>query len=79
MTDKRKTVIATCLTVLLFGGSFLVQLSKKPEFSIRPSFNTTLMAPSYLFTRSNNVQGFIENSKALFSQAQKAAQEDKQK
>jgi len=77
MTSKRRTVIAACMTMLLFGGSFLIQLSKKPEFSIRPAFNTTLMAPSYLFTGSNNVQGFVDNSKALFTDAQEAAQEEK--
>jgi len=77
MTNKRRTVIASCLTVLLFGGSFLIQLSKKAEFSVRPVFNTTLMAPSYLFTESNNVQGFIENSKSLFTEAQKLAKKDK--
>jgi hypothetical protein len=65
------------MTLLLFGGSFLIQFSKKPEFSIRPAFNTTLMAPSYLFTHSNNVQGFLESSKTLFNDAQEAALEDK--
>ncbi|NQZ20895.1 MAG: FHA domain-containing protein [Colwellia sp.] len=77
MTSKRRTVIASCLTLLLFGGSFLIQLSKKPEFSVRPVFNTTLMAPSYLFTDSNNVQGFIENAKSLFTEAQESAKKDK--
>ncbi len=77
MTNKRRSVIAACLTLLLFGGSFLIQLSKKPEFSIRPAFNTTLMAPSYLFTGSNNVQGFIENSKSLFTKAQESAKKEK--
>jgi hypothetical protein len=76
MTDKRKIFIASCLTLLLFGGSFLVQLSKTPDFSIKPHFNTTLMAPSYLFTQSNTVQGFIENSQSLFDEAQKEAQDD---
>jgi hypothetical protein len=79
MTDQRRTVIAACLTILLFGGSFLIQLSKKPEFSIRPDFNTTLMAPSYLFTGSNNVQGFIESSKSLFTKAQAAAKTEEKK
>jgi hypothetical protein len=77
MSGKRRTVVASCLTILLFGGSFLVQLSKKPEFSIRPAFNTTLMAPSYLYTDSNNVQEFIENSKVLFTKAQKDVKESK--
>ena len=77
MSTRRRTVIASCMTLLLFGGSFLIQLSKKPEFSIRPAFNTTLMAPSYLFTHSNNVQGFLESSKTLFNDAQEAALEDK--
>ena len=77
MTSKRRTVVATCMALLLFGGSHLIQLSKKPEFSIRPAFNTTLMAPSYLFTSSNNVQDFIGNSKALFTKAQEAAKEEK--
>ncbi|MFT6207953.1 MAG: hypothetical protein ACJA0T_001870 [Colwellia sp.] len=76
MSNQRRTVIASCMTLLLFGGSFLIKLSKKPEFSIQPAFNSTLLAPSYLFTGSNNVQGFIENSKVLFSDAQEAAKKE---
>jgi len=35
------------------------------------------MAPSYLFTNSNNVQGFIENTKSLFTKAQESAKKEK--
>ncbi|GLX78839.1 hypothetical protein tinsulaeT_21790 [Thalassotalea insulae] len=75
MTKKRRLVVAVCLTSLLFGGSFLVQLSKKPEFSIRPQFDATLLIPDLLIAKSTDVDNFINNSNKLFQQVDKAKQE----
>jgi len=71
MSKTRRMVIAASLTTLLFGGGFLVQLSKKPEFSARPHFNATLLTPSFLFTSSNSVDKFISDSDKLFKKVQK--------
>jgi len=76
MSSKRRTVVAVCLTTLLFGGSFLIEMSKKPDFSIRPHFNSTLLTPSFMFAKSSSVDEFIENSNGLFSEAKKATKED---
>lgn len=75
MTNTRKTVVASCLTLLLFGGSYLVQLSKKPEFTIKPSFNATLMTPNFLFAPSSSVDEFITSSDKLFEKVDKKAKE----
>ena len=75
MTHSRKILLASCLTVLLFGGNYLVKLSKKPEFSAKPTFNSVLMTPGFLFASSSNVEDFVANSNKLFEKADKAAQE----
>lgn len=73
MSDKRRIVVAASLTTLLFGGSFLVQLSKKPDFSISPKFDSTLMTPSFMFAASTDVDTFINDSNKLFKRVDKAA------
>jgi hypothetical protein len=77
MTPRRRNVVSVGLVILLFGGSFVVQMSKKPDFNPRPQFNTTIMSPSFLFTPSNDVQSFVSDSAALFEQATKVAEKDK--
>jgi len=77
MGKTRRLVIAASLTTLLFGGSFLVQLSKKPEFSARPHFNSTLLTPSYLFAQSNTVDEFINHSDKLFKRVDSAKKDNK--
>lgn len=76
MTARRRTVVSAGLVVLLFGGSFSVQMSKKPEFNPRPQFNTTIMPPAFLFSPSSNVESFVNDSSALFEQATIAAEKD---
>ncbi len=77
MSKRRRLVAAASLTLLLFGGTFLVQLSKKPDFSIKPQFNSTLMTPSFMLAPSSSVDNFIENSAKLYEKAQKEASKDK--
>ncbi len=77
MTPRRRNVVSVGLVVLLFGGSFIVQMSKKPDFNPRPQFNTTIMSPKFLFTPSSDVKSFVSDSSALFEQATKAAEKDK--
>jgi len=62
---------------LLFGGTFLIQYSKKPEFTVKPHFNTTLMSPSFMFSSSNSVDDFIDNSSQLFDKVAKEAKKKK--
>ncbi len=76
MTAKRQLVVAASITTLLFGGSYLIQYSKKPEFSARPHYDSTLMAPSFLLTSSSSVDEFIDDSSKLFAKANKAANKD---
>jgi hypothetical protein len=77
MTARRRNVMSVGFVVLLFGGSFIVQMSKKPEFSARPHFSTTIMTPSFLFASSSSVDKFVEDSSELFAKAKKVASEDK--
>lgn len=69
MSAKRRTVVAASLTVLLFGGSYLIQLSKQPEFTIKPKFNNVLMTPNFVFAPSSDVDSFIQKSNKLFEKA----------
>ena len=75
MSSKRRIVVSASLTLLLFGGSYLIQYSKKPEFNPRPNYNATIMMPSFLLTASSNVDKFIEDSSKLFDKTSKNAQE----
>lgn len=77
MTARRRIVVSTCLTLLFFGGSYLIQLSNKPEFSARPHYDATIMTPSFLVVPSSNVDKFILDSEKLFGKAQKAAAKKK--
>lgn len=76
MGKVRRFVTALSLTTLLFGGTYLVQLSKKPDFSVRPHFNATLLSPTFLFAKSSNVDEFIDSSDKLFKRANEAKVED---
>ncbi len=66
MSAKRRIMVSASITLLLFGGSYLVQYSNKPEFNPRPQYNTTIMMPSFLLTPSSSVDEFIDDSNKLF-------------
>jgi len=70
-SERRRMVVSIGLTILLFGGSGLIKLSKKPEFTARPHYNATLMTPSFNVTTSTSVDEYIEDSKKLFQKATK--------
>jgi hypothetical protein len=76
VSARRRIVVAGSITVLLFGGSYLLQYSKKPEFNPHPQYNATIMAPHFLIAPSNSVDTFLEQSDLLFKQASDAAQKD---
>ena len=76
MTLRRRNLVSLSLIVLLFGGSFLIQMSKQPEFNPRPQFDTTIMSPAFLFAPSSNVESFVSDSTKLFEKVSKQAEED---
>ena len=76
MTLRRRNVVASCLVILLFGGSFVIQMSKQPEFNPRPQFDTTIMSPAFLFTPSSDVESFVNDSAKLIEKVAKEAAED---
>lgn len=73
MSAKRRMVVSIGITAFLFGGSYLIQYSNKPDFNARPQYNNVLMTPSFLLTPSSSVDKFIEDSNKLFEKANKAA------
>jgi hypothetical protein len=76
MSSKRRIVVSASITILLFGGSYLIQYSKKPEFNARPNYNATIMMPSFLISSSSSVDEFIDDSSKLFDETSKKAQEE---
>lgn len=74
MSDKRRLVLASSLTVLCFGGTYLFQLSKQPDFNPNPHYNATLMTPSFNFTQGVSVSQFSKDTHILFTKAAKEAQ-----
>ncbi len=79
MSQTRRIVTASFLSVLLFGGTMLVQMSKEPEFSPLPSYDSTLMTPDFLFSGSTSVDQFLIDSESLFDETRKMADADKEK
>ena len=75
VSARRRVFVALSITALLFGGSYLIQYSKKPDFSPHPSYNSTIMAPSFRLSASSNVDEFIKQSNILFDKVDKVAQE----
>jgi hypothetical protein len=73
MSSRRRIIVSASITVLLFGGSYLVQYSKKPEFDPRPNYNATIMMPNFLLASSSNTNEFIDNSSKLFDKTSKNA------
>jgi len=76
MSAKRRAIVAISITALLFGGTYLLQYSKKREFNPHPNYNATIMAPVFLIAPSNSVDDFVKQSNDLFEQASKAALEE---
>ena len=71
MSAKRRSIVAASITLLLFGGSYLVQYSNKPEFNPRPQYDATIMMPSFLIASSSSVDEFIADSSKLFDKTKK--------
>lgn len=74
MSARRRIIIAASITGLLFGGSYLVRYSNKPEFNPRPQYDATIMMPNFLVAPSSSVDSFIEDSSKLFDKTSKEAQ-----
>ncbi len=77
MSAIRRFIIAASMTGIFFGGSFLIQLSQKPNFSSQPNYNATIMTPQFILVPSSNVNTFLLDSEKLFDRAQQAAKVDK--
>jgi hypothetical protein len=67
MSARRRIIVAASITTLLFGGSYLVNYSNKPEFNPRPQYDATIMMPNFLLAPSSSVDEFIEDSSKLFN------------
>ena len=74
-TEQRRIAIAFGLTVLLFGGSALINLSKKSDFTPYPKYNATLMTPNFHVTSTTTVDEFIEDSETLFEKVTRRIEE----
>jgi hypothetical protein len=77
MSERRRTIIALSITAVLFGGGYILQQSKQPEFSSRPDYDATIMTPTFKFTASSSVDKFISDSSKLFAKVEKLAQKQK--
>jgi hypothetical protein len=77
MTAKRRIIVSVGITALLFGGSYLVQYSHKPEFNPRPQYKATIMAPTFLLAPSSSVDEFIKDNNMLFEKAVKTIKKNK--
>lgn len=79
MSAQRRLITASCLSILLFGGTMLVQKSKAPDFSPLPSYDSTLMTPDFMFSNSVSVDKFLSDAETLFEETRKVAEADEEK
>ena len=76
MSGKKRVIISASLCLLIFGGTYLVSLSNKPDFRDRPTYDATIMTPNFLIAPSTPANEFIENAKQVFEKADKKKDED---
>lgn len=76
MSPSKRNLTALGLVVLFFGGSELKELSKQPDFNVNPSYNSTIMPPSYLLRSGSKTDVFIHDAKAIFAKARTSAEEN---
>jgi len=79
MGERRQLIVAAGITVLFFGGSYLVKITNKPEFSAMPNYNATIMPPNFMFLPSSDVDEFLLNSEKLFTKVEKEIAKEKKK
>lgn len=77
MSPVRRNVIAAGLTILFFGGNFLIGLSKQPEFNPNPEYNATVLSPAFLLTPNTTAKDFVQSTNKLFDKARAEAQKEK--
>lgn len=73
LAEKRRIVVAIAMTSLLFGGNYLIQYSKKSDFSPYPHYDATLLPPSFALSKSATVDNFLIKSERLFDKAAEEA------
>ena len=78
MSKRKRTIIALSITTVLFGGGYMIQLSKQPDFSVLPNYDATIMNPVFKFAPSSSVDEFIEDTNKLFEKTAKEAQKNKE-
>ncbi len=78
MSKRKRTIIALSITTVLFGGGYMIQLSKQPDFSVLPNYDATIMNPVFKFAPSSSVDEFIEDTNRLFEKTAKEAQKNKE-
>lgn len=75
-TNKRRVKIALGITVFIYGGLYLQDMSVQPEFNPYPVYDSTLMTPEFSISGASSSDEFIEQSKELFDVAKEKANEE---
>jgi hypothetical protein len=74
MSQRKRTLIALSITSLIFGGAYMIEISKQPEFSTLPNYNATILNPLFKFSPSSTVDEFINDTNKLFVNTEEKAQ-----
>ncbi|WP_371187214.1 FHA domain-containing protein [Thalassotalea maritima] len=76
-SNKRRSKVAALLTLLIYGGLYLNDLTQQPEFNAYPSYDSTIMMPSLSIKPAADSAQFNNNTDQLFEQVSKASQQPK--
>ncbi|WNC68270.1 FHA domain-containing protein [Thalassotalea nanhaiensis] len=70
-SPKRRFRIAAGLTIIIYGGLYMNELSDKPEFNPYPVYNSTVLTPIFSVAPASSSDEFIKQSDDLFIEADK--------
>lgn len=77
-TQQRRVRVSLAITTLIFAGSFLYNLSNKPDFKTYPVYNSNIMSPAFSVSPPTLATDFVENSNELFEVTSKEANKNQE-
>ena len=69
--NKRRNIIAISMTLIILAPIYALGFLSSEQFSPRPSYNPTLLPPTYNITSAAQTDKFINQADSLFSQVDK--------
>ncbi|WP_371375985.1 FHA domain-containing protein [Thalassotalea aquiviva] len=76
-TASRRLKMSIGLSVFIYAGMYLYDLSEQPQYQFRPSYNSTIMTPGFHLSEPSSAEQFIQQSNTLFKRVEDKAKDAK--